>query len=435
MLQARSYQVSLELDALMREELPYLRSLCLHDQNLEHSLQALLSFPLEQAVAMPFYELPDSATAPIEAAFSIAYAALLAALERLFDDPEAMERFLGCAFLQRHGAYFIPYARHCFNSQHLNGQSLYGRFDAALNPDTGQITGIYEFNGDTPVMLFESINLQHRLLSQIEPSGQQQYNEWYGLTRDLFKAYRLGPEHQVALACSFAHIEDLATCETLAQVVGEQAAAHLLDLADIDYDHAHPNQPFVIRNTDTYLDALFVLSPWEEMVQNFPTAFMHWERWVDRVAFFEPPWRWFISHKGMLAYLTWLMETDSAFAQHYRAAPFLATYLEPSIFQAAGQGYVRKPALGRLSANIEVFNATGVSISQSMGQYADSPMVYQAYHPPFQLAGRGNFIAGMWMAGRAKTRQAWPATLCFREFDTPILDLSNERFIPHRLRF
>lgn len=432
-MHAATHRVRLELESLLREELPYVYGLSSNHANLRQSVRELLSFPLQHVAAMPFYQVPEKCVEPIADAFSAAYAALLNGLERLFDDPQAMRTFMDCPFLRRHGERFVPYARHTFRSRTLTGQSLYGRFDAALNPASGQVTGIYEFNGDTPVMLFESINLQHRLSSQIDPSGQRQFNEWYGMTGDLLRAHRFEPHHQIALACSFDHIEDLATCETLAQVVGEQAAAHLLDLTDIDYDHANPEQPFVIHGTDTYLDALFVLSPWEEMVENFPQAFMQWERWADRVAVLEPAWKWFISHKGMLAYLTWLLENDADFARRHANAPLLRTYLDPEPLRNTGTPYVAKPVLGRLSANIEIYDADGQCTSRNNGEYGDCPRIYQEYHPPFHLEGRGNFIACMWMAGQPLTRMALPATLCFREFDTAVLELSNERFVPHVL--
>lgn len=433
-MQIAHHPIQLDLDSLLREELPYLYGLSQHHAALHQSVEELLAFPLQHTAAMPFYGVPESQIEGIHTAFSATYAALLEALQRLFQDPQALYDFMDCPFLRKHGAYFIPYARHTFNSRTLIGQSLYGRFDAVIDPNNGAVTGIYEFNGDTPVMLFESINLQHRLLSQIDPTGQSQYNEWYDLTRNLLKAHRLAPQHQIALACSFDHIEDLTTCETLAQVIGEQAAAHLLDLSDIDYDHAELRRPFVIRNTDTYLDALFVLSPWEEMVEQFPTAFMNWEQWANHVALLEPAWRWFMSHKGLLAYITELMEKDHDFAHRHRAAPLLKTYRTAEPFQRTQQAYVSKPVLGRLSANIEVFDAQGQLQVQTQGLYAQGPRIYQEYlaaaHWP---KSPQHFIAGMWMAGQAGTQQAIPATLCFREFETPVLELSNERFIPHQI--
>lgn len=161
---------------------------------------------------------------------------------------------------------------------------------------------------------------------------------------------------------------------------------------------------------------------------------MNWEQWANHVALLEPAWRWFMSHKGLLAYVTELMEQDSDFAQRHQAAPLLRTYLTPDPFRAAQQAYVSKPVLGRLSANIEVFDAQGQLQVQTQGLYAQGPRIYQQYQAAAQWPGSSqHFIAGMWMAGQAGTKQAIPATLCFRAFETPVLELSNERFIPHQI--
>lgn len=433
-MEAQKHAVPFDLNATINQELPYVSAYYSSAGELQQDVKDLLAFPIANHQAMPFYTLRHSSCEPIADAFYSAYEAMIYALERLFgDDAASLAVFFDCDLIRKHGRTFIPYARHTFQSRTLIGQALYGRFDAALDPVSERITGIYEFNGDTPVMLFESINLQHSLLCSIDADGQNQFNEWYQNTVNMLRTHRLEHDHQIAIACSMEYIEDIATCETLAQVIGEQAGAHLLDLKDIDYDHANLEQPFVIRGTDTYLDALFVLSPWEEMVEAFPAAFAQWERWADNVALLEPAWRWFLSHKGMLAYLTHLSETDSVFRLRFKGAPLLRTYLTPERFQQAGQAYVSKPVLGRLSSNIEIVEANGQVSTSSEGHYGDCERVYQEYHTPHCVPGRNNFIVGMWMSGQARTKLALPATLCIREFDAPVLELSNERFIPHVL--
>lgn len=433
-MRATRHLTDFHLPSVAQEELPYMAALYRTGEEFNADAKDLLAFPSANAQAMPFYNLRASSAEGIGNAFCNAYAAMIDALERLLGDPQAINQFFACDFLAKHGATFIPYARHTFKSRTMVGQSLYGRFDAALDPQTEEVVGIYEFNGDTPVMLFESINLQHRLLTSIGADPAHQYNDWYSLTSDMLRDHGLDTGHQVAVACSTSYIEDMATCETLAQVIGEQATTYLLDLADIDYDHANPSKPFVVKGTENYLDALFILSPWEEMVENFPAAFRQWERWADNVALLEPAWRWFLSHKGMMAYITHLFETDKAFAEEHGGAPFLRTYTSPDAFHATVEPYVSKPVLGRLSSNIQIHDEVGEVTASSSGHYDDCPRVYQEFCPPYAVEGRNKFIVGMWMAGQSTSKHAIPATLCIREFDAPIiLALSNERFIPHVL--
>lgn len=432
-MHATTHPISFHLESVAQEELPYMAALYRTGDEFHADTKDLLAFPIQNAGAMPFYNLRASSGPRIGNAFYDAYTAMIAALERLFGDPEAIARFFDCEFLRKHGAIFIPYARHTFKSRTMIGQSLYGRFDAVLDPQTEDVVGIYEFNGDTPVMLFESVNLQNRLLTEIGVDPSLQYNDWYDFTCDMLRRHGLNIDHQIAVACSTSYVEDMATCETLAQVIGEHATTYLLDLADVDYDHANPTKPFVVKGTDNYLDAIFVLSPWEEMVDAFPAAFRQWERWADNVALLEPAWRWFLSHKGMLAYITHLFETDEVFADEHEGAPFLRTYLAPDPFRARGEAYVSKPVLGRLSSNIQTHDEQGQVIFSTSGHYDDCPRVYQQFCPPTKVEGRNSFIVGMWMAGQANTKIALPTTLCIREFDSPILQLSNERFIPHIL--
>ena len=430
---ATLHPTGFHLPSVAQEELPYMAALYRTGDEFHADARDLLAFPSTNAQAMPFYVLRSSSVEGIGNAFYSAYSAMIDALGRLLDDPDAIRRFFACDFLAKHGEAFIPYARHTFKSRAMVGQSLYGRFDAAFDPQTEEVVGIYEFNGDTPVMLFESINLQHRLLTSIGLDPTLQYNDWYSITSDMLRDHGLDTDHRVAVACDTSYIEDMATCETLAQVIGEQATTYLLDLADIDYDHANPSKPFVVKGTENYLDALFVLSPWEEMVENFPAAFSQWERWADNVALLEPAWRWFLSHKGMMAYITHLLETDKAFAEAHGDAPFLRTYTSPDVFLAAAEPYASKPVLGRLSSNIQIHDEVGEVVASSSGHYDDCPRIYQEFCPPYEVEGRQKFIVGMWMAGIAGRKQALPATLCIREFDSPILSISNERFIPHVL--
>jgi glutathionylspermidine synthase len=91
--------------------------------------------------------------------------------------------------------------------------------------------------------------------------------------------------------------------------------------------------------------------------------------------------------------------------------------------------------LGRLSSNIRIHNGLGELEHESQGGYEDCERVYQEFCPPHRVEGRNNFILGMWMVSEARTllsgHVGHAATMCIREFDAPVLELTNERFIPH----
>ena len=232
----------------------------------------------------------------------------------------------------------------------------------------------------------------------------------------------------MAVACGTDYVEDMATCETVAQAFGAARAdrnVSFLDLKELDYDHMNLSKPWIARNSYKPLDAIYILSPWEEMVDTFPTMLDHWERWIDNVHLFEPAWRWFLAHKGMTALCTHLCDTKPGFALHHREAAkiLLPTYLKRPM-GAFGNHWVEKPVVGRLSNNIKIWK-DGVVVSDTGGFYSDENTVFQLYTPPRKVEGRNNFILGMWMCGE------YSASLCAREFDSEILSISNERWIPH----
>ncbi|MGY6271901.1 glutathionylspermidine synthase family protein [Achromobacter denitrificans] len=431
-MKAVFHPTDLSLDAIL-EELPFMKASYTDLNVLRQDVTDLFSFFTSNQQSMPFYTIKDANYDSLRDTFTDAYAMYVAAAQRLFQTPADIYSFFDCEMIREHGHNFIPYAEHTFNARGMIGQTLYGRFDAAVDPETERVTGIYEFNGDTPVMLCESINLQNRLTVSATGSSESQFNDWYFAVREMLKDQGLRPQRQYAVVCATEQVEDLATCETLSQVIGEVATCQLLDLDDLGFEHSAPSKPFQVSATGTSLDGVFILLPWEDMVMTFPEAFKTWRSWANNVAVLEPAWRWFISNKGMLAYVTHLLETDADFKTAWGHVPHLPTYLSPKRFIDAGKPYVAKPMLGRLSSNIQIFDEGGSLKHESDGLYPDGPRVYQQYCAPGRVEGRNNFILGMWMAAKANARLATAATLCIREFDAPVLDLQNERFIPHIL--
>jgi glutathionylspermidine synthase len=426
--------IGFELEQMVVEELPLMSAFHAElDGTPRWDVQDLFAYFSEYSQEMPFYTLKEENAEKVGFVFEDAYHMLIDAADRVFRDRVALNKYFDCAFLRKHGRYFTDFAEFTFRSYGMPGQAIYGRFDAAMDPESETVTGIYEFNGNTPVMLFESVNLQNHLTIKVTGDNHAQYNNYYPWIQETLAAYPHSSSTKFAVVLDTQYVDDAATCETMTQLMGEDRCAFFSDLDDITYEYQCRDKPF-FRGEDQ-LDALFVLLPWEEIVENWTAPFMDWEHWCRNVSFMEPAWRWFISHKGMLAYVTHLLETDDEFRSKWGHVPTLRSYLSPDVFVSNGLPYVAKPVLGRLSSNVRIFDENNVLQNENEGHYGDCECVYQEFHAPGRVEGRNNFIVGMWMAPKSrygsKTHEAQAATFCIREFDEAILQLKNERFIPH----
>jgi glutathionylspermidine synthase len=415
-MQVVNKPISFNLEQVVREEVPFLSVFYRDGEELNRDINDLLAFPVANKDNMPFYTMKDATTYKLNQQFEEYYQMMEYALVMAFHDKELLRKFFDCEFLREHGDRFIPYAEATFHKKH---PALYGRFDACFDPRSERLMGVYEFNGDTPVMLFESVNLQQRFAEEL---GTDQYNNYW----DIFIEQMSKQKYKnIAVACSTDFVEDMATCETLSQAFAAAlpyASVQFLDLKELDYD---PNSrtPFYAQGSDVPLDAVYVLSPWEEMVSNCPQMLDNWTYWIDNVHLFEPAWRWFFAHKGMTALCTHLMRTSKSFAQKFGNVKLLPAYLTKEECGHTGR-MVEKPVVGRLSNNIRIWN-NGELESDTGGYYTGENTIFQEYCAPYKVDGRNNFILGFWMMGKHS------ASACFREFDSEVLSISNERYIPH----
>ena len=421
-MQAVYNKTQFDLETVTKQEVPFLHTFYRNGKELNEDIRDLLAFQCSNTHGMPFYQIQQDKAVEVAEQLERYYAMMIDALGRAFEDPWLMHTFFNCDFLRKHGKQFIPYAKATF---YLQQPAVYGRFDACYDAQGDELKGVYEFNGDTPVMLFESVNLQARMSQKI---GTDQNNQrWEIFCRKFRNGYR-----NVAVACDTAYVEDMATCETIAQAFSEASptrSVSFLDLKELDFDHANIHKPFVVKGTDRYLDAVYILSPWEEMVENFPEMLHHWERWVENVHLFEPAWRWFLAHKGMTALCWHLLSHDDDFWRDWSGVKILPTYTSWEEFHSEypKSDSVEKPVIGRLSNNIRIHGKDGELKSDTGGYYPDAATIHQHYMAPGKVEGRNNFILGMWMCDDEA------ASLCFREFDEEVLSIANERWIPHVL--
>lgn len=444
-MHCNKYAINFDLDQLMDEELPWTQAFYREEPapgqvkgNFYQDVREYFEFPMKNQQEMPVYELHLSSCAAIETTFERSYAMLVEAVGKLFNEPQAkIMEYMGCDFLRKY-PWFIDYAKWTYREHNASArQSIYGRFDAALDPDSEVVTGIYEFNGDTPTMLFESVAVQNLVCEQITGDVELQLNSLWPNMQELFRQLGQIPG-TAAVVFDGGTFEDMATCEVIAQIMGEENLCLFVDGTDMQYDRANPEQPWVVVDRDDHLSVIFALIPWEEMITTFPEGYQDWQRWAPNVTFLEPAWRWFISNKGIWAYVTHLLQNDQDFVSKYGQLPVLPTFLKPDELLAQKLAYVKKPKIGRMSNNIEIYNEDGSHHFSTDGAYAGDDCVYQVAHAPYQVNGRHNFIVGMFMTPDHATnyhtiKEATASTLCIREFDSPVLGIKNERFVPHIL--
>ncbi|ACV50113.1 putative glutathionylspermidine synthase [Delftia phage PhiW-14] len=421
--------VSLNMGEIVDQELPNVSLFYSNGQgDLKQDAKELFEYMIKNNGRLPIYSIDQASVDSIMGTAGAAYAAMGHALDIMFSmNDDDIKQWYPCE-ASRHPAFdgFLLMAKHTWTERH---PTVYGRFDLAINPNLGTVKGIYEFNGDTPVMLFESVNLQN-MISEKMDRPDDQANRWWLDTAGRRQEFT---GKKVAIVCDPGFIEDTVSCDTLAQALTEAGAVtYFTDIQSFNHDVLSLRKPFFVEGVDAPVDMAFMLLPWEEMIigEKSQEILVHWEQWVDQVKFLEPAWRWFMSHKGFMAWMTWLIQNDEEFRDKWGDLPFLETYLvddQNSYEQVArleqSGNYVLKPVTGRLSNNIQVFEQ-GQQQTDTGGHYSDEPMVIQALCRPGRIDG-ANFIAGVWLADTE------PASLCFREFDSPVLSIANERFKAH----
>lgn len=422
---SKKHALSLAASELIERELPILKSVYHSENELDLDVADWLSYYINHPDGTSVYHVDADTASNVTAQMTEYYHFMLAGLRLLFARPNSeVLKYFPCEMIQKHGDKFLEYARTEFARQGAVKNTLGGRFDAAMNPETGEIEGIYEFNGDTPVMLFESVNLQNLISSQITGTEETQQNDWWPTQVENFQ--HLAGKN-VAVICDVTYIEDATTCETVAQMF-EAVGAHAFfaDLKHLGYDPMNLTVPFYIEGSAHIPDVIFILHPWEEMVMHSPEIIGNHRYWGAHTKFLEPSWRWFMSHKGFMVFLTDLLKTTAGNTR-WGHIKHLSTSFSPDQFNGT---YVSKPVHGRLSQNIKVV-VDGVAKFETGGSYPDIPVVYQEYCPPFKLGDGRNFIVGGWVSGGDMDHLTQVTTICFREFDGGVLELTNERFIAH----
>jgi glutathionylspermidine synthase len=320
---------------------------------------------------------------------------------------------------------------------------MYGRFDIRFDPEDSDIK-FYEFNADTPIMLFESSCINHILATKAGYEGSQ-LNIWQENFREGMNWFLHGGQKRIAVVGKLEALCDCLTVEYIYNsLVDHGLTADLLDYKQLEYDMIDKR----FHCDGVVYDAVYILKPWEEMVEESPDIIADYPHWIDQVMFFEPAWRWFMSNKGIWAYMWWLftnkdVEGTAASKEifNFRVThEYAKRYLLPSYMAeskpADMKDYASKPIIGRLSNNIKIFR-DGVETQATEGPYELFPRIVQKYAPPCR-SERSQFIVGMWMApftANNDMHEMEASLICIREYEGDVTHIDGESFIPHMVHW
>lgn len=287
--------------------------------------------------------------------------------------------------------------------------SLYGRMDFVWTGN-GPVK-LLEYNADTPTSLYESAYFQWLWMEEARKKGIIPRNaDQYNAIQDKLIA-RFGELNNGAplyLCCCKDSDEDRGTVlylEDCAQQAG--LATHFLYIEDIglSVDGA------LTDLQDNVIQRAFKLYPLEWMMRDEygPLLRKRREQWI------EPLWKSILSNKGLMP-LLWRF-----FPGHPNLLPAWFDG-EKSLLQV-GEGYVRKPIFSREGGNITIFDGQQNIIDSVDGDYANEPVIYQAFQP-LPRFGNSYTLIGSWVVDDEAVGMG------IRE-DISLITKDTSRFIPH----
>jgi len=250
---------------------------------------------------------------------------------------------------------------------------LYGRFDLAGGLD-GKPIKLIEFNADTPTSLYETAILQWALLKANNMDEAAQFNNIHTMLQENFR--RLITKDQSDFATSyhsekflFSSIagldEDERTVRYLQHVAHE--AGLFTDFCFLDEAGFLENQG-VFNRDQQRADFWFKLFPWEDIASEEPELISIFQSFsqLNSTSIINPAYTLLFQSKGLLPILSEL----------FPDSPYL---LSASFQPIEGIAQVEKKLFGREGQNTRITDASGNVISETPGEYAHHPSIYQAY--------------------------------------------------------
>ncbi|MBL7634423.1 MULTISPECIES: glutathionylspermidine synthase family protein [Atlantibacter] len=287
--------------------------------------------------------------------------------------------------------------------------SLYGRMDFVWN-DRGPVK-LLEYNADTPTSLYESAYFQWVWMEDarrqgVIPRDADQYN---AIQEKLIARFgEIKNAHPLYFCCCKDTDEDRGTVlylEDCAQQAG-------LDTRFLYIEDIGLGVGGVMTDLgDNVIRQAFKLYPLEWMMrdENGPLLRKRHLQWI------EPLWKSILSNKGLLP-LLWRF-----FPQHPNLLPAWFDGEKPQI--GPGDSYVKKPLFSREGGNITIFDGQHNIIDSEGGDYANEPVIYQAFQP-LPRFGDSYTLIGSWIVDDEAVGMG------IRE-DCTLITKDTSRFVPH----
>lgn len=266
---------------------------------------------------------------------------------------------------------------------------LYGRFDLAGGLD-GKPISFIEYNADTAVCVAETAVVQWSQLKANKLNESYQFNYLFeALTETWRKILAANPQKPPTLLLSYleGYPEDQTTVSVIgqaAQEAGFKVTYSYLHETEFGDDGIYTSQEgFFVKH-----NFWFKLVPWHWIAVDEPELLEILKKIVlgRHAVILNPPYSVLLESKALLKFMYDL----------FPESPFvLKTDFEP-----LSEKQVRKPILGREGANVAICDQNAKTISQTEGDYAKMPSVYQKY-TNFLKDEEGFYQAGVFVSQEA----------------------------------
>ncbi|WP_210498925.1 glutathionylspermidine synthase family protein [Vibrio crassostreae] len=397
-------------------------------------------FPENKHGKTPFYTFSRDEVRQLNVASEKVYNLLVDSLDFLFSKKykHLIPFFYGKEFIEAHPE-FVDYAAYTFHNNH---EAIYGRFDIAYDFGEKKALKFYEGNLDTPTMYYDSVVMQHHLLEALGKKDCQYNLHQENLAKNIRKILGNG-EKRIAFLCDTELTEDCITTELLFHTFNDNSddLAQFADINSLRYDFSFNQGKWTLDDLD--IDFVFALYPWEDMVVDLyaerPNPLKEWKKWCDKTRFLEPAWRWFVSNKGVWAWLTHIKDVlakeDESIAKFVSDNEGAWDYCIPSYMEKPEwlKDYVKKPLQGRMSNNIEFYENDTLT-HETEGFYGEDDFIYQEVCPTTSADnGKTRAIVCTWLApwDKGDKLDMESSGIAVREFTGEVLQVKQERFMPH----
>jgi glutathionylspermidine synthase len=303
------------------------------------------------------------------------------------------------------------------DDRHLH---LFGRFDFAGGID-GLPIRMLEFNADTPTSLPETAIIQWALLHANNRDEKQAFNFVFEALTEQFKTLAdLNPDFDKRIL--FSMLND-APEDNLNVAVLEWAAR------EAGFETKICNVDRVIFSKES---GIFAADATGE-----PVYYPFWFKLVpwEFIAFDEPDLAGILTDivlNGLGIILnpaySLLLQSKALLAMSHDKYPGIKEILPATLTpptDSSKSGYVRKVFFGREGSNVALYDASGMSIEATGGDYGDQPVVYQALAELSKDSFGKYYQAGVFYAGQA-------CGLGFRRANKRILD-DTAHFVGHAI--